>query len=195
MKCKSDLRRAMIARRDALPPTELSQRSARAAERLLALPEFAGAGVVMLFISFGSEIVTLDLVRRALALGKRVAAPRTRLEGRELIPGEIADPERDLTPGLWGIPEPGPECPTVAPEELEAVIVPAAAWSEDGHRLGYGGGYYDRFLRRAPEAHWIGLGLEVQVVPEVPHQEHDLPVDVLVTDERVRRFSGVRRRG
>lgn len=185
----------MIARRDALSPSELCRRSARAGERLLALPEFAGAGVVMLFISFGSEIATLDLVRRALALGKRVAAPRAHREGRELVPGEIADPDQDLVPGLWGILEPRPECPTVAPEELEAVIVPAAAWSEDGYRLGYGGGYYDRFLRRAAQAHWIGLGLEVQVVPEVPHEEHDLPVDVLVTDERVRRFGGARRRG
>jgi 5-formyltetrahydrofolate cyclo-ligase len=76
----------------------------------------------------------------------------------------------------------------VAAEEVEAVLVPGAAWGEDGYRVGYGGGYYDRFLGRVKQAHWVGLGLEVQVVPEVPHGARDLGVDVLVTEERVRRF-------
>ena len=64
----------------------------------------------------------------------------------------------------------------------------AAAWGADGYRVGYGGGYYDRFLAQAPRAVRVGLGLEVQVVPSVPHGPQDLPVDVLVTDARVRRF-------
>ena len=79
-------------------------------------------------------------------------------------------------------------------DEIDAVIVPAAVWGEDGYRVGYGGGYYDRFLLRVLSAVRIGFGLELQVVPAVPHEEQDLPVDVLVTDAGVRRFTGANRK-
>ena len=73
-------------------------------------------------------------------------------------------------------------------DEIDVVIVPAAVWAEDGFRVGYGGGYYDRFLDLIPRASRLGLGLELQVVPGVPHGSHDLPVDVLITEARVLRF-------
>ena len=72
--------------------------------------------------------------------------------------------------------------------QIDAVVVPAVVWGEDGYRVGYGGGYYDRFLARLEGARSIGLGLEMQVVPRVPHGPNDVPVEVLVTDARVRRF-------
>jgi len=142
----------------------------------------------MFFVSFGSEMETLPMIEQALAQGKRVAAPRADPERRALIPCEIRDPQQDLAPGAHNIQEPKPHCPAVDLEAIDVVAVPAAVWAEDGHRLGYGGGYYDRFLARLPGAVRVGLGLEVQVVPEVPHGPDDLPVDVLVTDTEVRRF-------
>ncbi len=142
----------------------------------------------MFFVSFGSEVDTLPMIRKALAEGKRVAAPRAEPERRELTACEIGDAEEDLAPGAHGIREPKAHCPIVAAEEIEAVLVPAAAWGEDGYRVGYGGGYYDRFLGRVKHAHRVGLGLEVQVACEVPHGARDLAVDVLVTEEAVRRF-------
>jgi 5-formyltetrahydrofolate cyclo-ligase len=143
----------------------------------------------MFFVTFGSEIHTLPMIEHALAEGKRIAAPRAERSRRVLVPAEITNPKRDLAPGAHHILEPTPHCPTVAPDVLDAVIVPAAVWAEDGYRLGYGAGYYDRFLARNPRAVRIGLGLEVQVVPCVPHDAHDLPVDVLVTDAGVRTYS------
>ena len=143
----------------------------------------------MFFVTFGSEIHTLPMIERALMEGKRIAAPRAERSTRSLVPAEITDPGRDLAPGAHRILEPAPHCPTVEPCLLDAVIVPAAAWAEDGYRLGYGAGYYDRFLSRNPRAVRIGLGLEVQVVPCVPHDAHDLPVDLLVTDAGVRTYS------
>ena len=160
-----------------------------AAEHLFSTPEFAAAHTVMFFITFGSEIHTLPMIRRALAEGKRVAAPRADRNTKCLVPAEVTDPGLGLAPGAYGILEPTPSCPTIEPGMLDAVIVPAAVWAEDGYRLGYGAGYYDRFLSRAPRAIRVGLGLEVQVVPQVPHGEHDVPVDLLVTDAGVRRFS------
>lgn len=142
----------------------------------------------MFFVSFGSEVDTLPMIGQALAEGKRVAAPRADPETRKLTAWEIQDIGADLAPGAHGIREPKAHCDPVRVDEIEAVLVPAAAWGEDGYRVGYGGGYYDRFLGRLPRAWRIGLGLEVQVVPLVPHGGHDLPVQVLVTDAAVRRF-------
>ena len=143
----------------------------------------------MFFVSFGSEIDTLPAIRSALAAGKRVAAPRADPQARALEPCEIRNPGTDLALGAHNIREPRAHCRPVPLEEIVVIIVPAAAWGEDGYRVGYGGGYYDRFLLQVPSAIRIGLGLEVQVVPEAPHGEHDLPVDVLVTDKGVRRFA------
>jgi len=97
-----------------------------------------------------------------------------------------------LAPGAHNIHEPRPHCRPVPLGEIDAVIVPAAVWGEDGYRIGYGGGYYDRFLDRLPSAVRIGFGFEMQVVPEVPRSDNDLPVDILVTDARVRRFPRAR---
>jgi 5-formyltetrahydrofolate cyclo-ligase len=144
----------------------------------------------MFFVSFGSEIDTIPMIERALALGKRVAAPRADPVSRTLTPCELPSPSEDLVPGAHGIREPKPHCPPVDPAELDLVVVPGVAWSEDGYRIGYGGGYYDRFLERCVRAARVGLGFEMQVMPEVPHGQADLPVDILVTDARVRCFLG-----
>ena len=188
MKCKSDLRRAVLSRRDALFLTERLRRSQAAAERFMSLPEFGQARVVMLFVSFGSEIETRPIITAALARGKRVVAPRADSQRRALIPCEVRDLDRDLAPGAHGIDEPRPHCPSIDLAEIDLVAVPAVAWSEDGYRLGYGGGYYDRFLPEVGRALAVGLGLELQVVPGVPQGPHDQPVEVLVTEERIRRF-------
>jgi 5-formyltetrahydrofolate cyclo-ligase len=188
MQRKSELRRAAIGRRDALSVQEIRRRSAAASSHLFGLPEMESARTVMFFVSFGSEIDTVPMIEEALARGKRVAAPQAEPEGRELRPCEVRDPARDLAPGAHDIREPVAGCREVALEEIDVVIVPAAVWAEDGFRIGYGGGYYDRFLARLPRAVRVGLGLEVQVVPEVPKSGHDLPVQMLVTEAGVRRF-------
>lgn len=196
--CKRDLRGRVLADRDKLGAAEIARRSAAAARHLFALPEVTTAGTIMFFVTFGSEIDTLPMIREALAQGKRVAVPRADRSRRELVPCQVDDPDHDLAPGAYGIREPRAHCPPVPLDEIEVVIVPAAVWGEDGYRTGYGAGYYDRFLARAPAAVRIGLGLEVQVVPRVPREAHDVPVDILVTDAGVRRFAhrkGVARGG
>ena len=152
------------------------------------LPEVRAAGTIMFFVSFGSEIDTGPMIRRALEEGKRVVVPRVDRNARRLMPCEVRDLPSDLAPGEYGILEPKPHLPPVPLDGIDVVIVPAVAWSEDGFRVGYGAGYYDRFLSQIPTAVRIGLGFELQVAPEVPHGAHDLPVNVLVTEAAVRRF-------
>ncbi len=190
MERKPELRRRILACRDALSPEERTARSALAAERLFAQPEVARAETVMFFVSFGSEIETLPMLDRALAGGLRVAVPRVDRGAHAIVPHEVREPATDLAPGHYGIPEPARTRPVVGLDAIDVVIVPGVAWGEDGYRVGYGGGYYDRFLLQAPQARRIGLAFELQVLPAVVHGEHDLPVEVLVTEAKVRRFAG-----
>ena len=188
MKCKSHLRRAIVARRDNLSTQEIRRRSAAASSHLFGLPEVGAAQTIMFFVSFGSEIDTVPMIEAALAQGKRVAAPRAHPGSRELTPCEIRRIAEDLAPGAHTIREPRAHCRPVALEEIDLVIVPAAVWGEDGYRVGYGGGYYDRLLERAVNIPRVGLGFDCQVVAEVPHDDHDLGVDMLITESRLLKF-------
>ncbi len=195
MHAKRDLRKAILQERDALSIQEIRRRSEAASSRLFALPEFEKAYTIMFFVSFGSEIETKPMLEQAQKLGKRVVAPRSQPARRLLIPCEVRNPTEELIPGHYGILEPKSECAVVPIEEIELVVVPGVAWGEDGYRVGYGGGYYDRFLRRCKQALRVGLALEMQVVPSVPHSRSDLPVDLLVTENKVRRFMRPVRQG
>jgi 5-formyltetrahydrofolate cyclo-ligase len=188
MKSKSHLRRTIIGRRDELLPQEIRRLSAAASSHLFALPEFKSARTVMFFVSFGSEIDTLPMIEKALSEGKTVAAPAADPASRTLTPRELRSLTADLAPGAHDIREPQARCRPVQLPEIDVVIAPAAVWGEDGYRVGYGGGYYDRFLASVPNATRIGLGLEAQVVRVVPHGPQDLPVDLLVTETGARRF-------
>jgi len=189
MERKRELRGAILKQRDALSADEIAARSAAAGERLLSLPEISAARLILFFVSFGSEIDTVPMISRSLAAGKRIAVPRVERRARKLMPYEVRDLQSDLEPGAYGILEPKPDRPPARLDEIDVVIVPAVAWDEEGFRVGYGAGYYDRFLPEVPQAVRIGLGFELQVRSDVPRGPNDLPVDILVTEAAVRRFA------
>jgi len=189
MERKRELRGAILKPRDALSADEIAARSAAAGERLLSLPEISAARLILFFVSFGSEIDTVPMISRSLAAGKRIAVPRVERRARKLMPYEVRDLQSDLEPGAYGILEPKPDRPPARLDEIDVVIVPAVAWDEEGFRVGYGAGYYDRFLPEVPQAVRIGLGFELQVRSDVPRGPNDLPVDILVTEAAVRRFA------
>lgn len=183
---RKTLRRHMLAQRDRLSPDELAGRSLAISDRVLALPELASAPVVFLYMHFRSEVRTGDLFRAFLAQGRTVCVPRTLPGQSRLQAVRITDPEQDLAPGYCGIPEPLPELLThslVPPGEIQAVLVPGAVFDPRGGRLGYGGGYYDRFLAlEAPQALRIALAFGLQVVEQVPVEPHDQFMDFVVTE-------------
>jgi len=186
---RARVRRAALARRDALAPAARARLSRRIARRVAALPEFRRASTVMAYATFRSEVDTAPLIAAALAKKKRVLLPRTVVEGRALEPREFA-PGALLVAGAYGIPEPPPDAPRADPADIDLVIVPGACFDEGGNRLGYGGGYYDRFLPRAGRAATVGVAFEAQVVPAVPPAEHDVPLGAVVTERRVIRPAG-----
>ena len=182
---KREVRRRVLEARDRLSTAELARHSAAICERAQALPELAAARTVMLYASFRSELDTSPLLAWALARGLTVCLPRI-LGPRHMEAYQVADPATDLQPGRWDIPEPREGAPLVPPERIDAVLVPGSLFDERGGRCGYGGGFYDAFLLRLrPGTPRIALGLELQLVPRVPCEPHDLPVDIIVTERRV----------
>lgn len=186
---RKTLRRHMLAQRDRLSPDELADRSRAITGRVLALPELANAPVIFLYMHFRSEVKTRELFRAFLAQGRTVCVPHTLPGQSRLQAVRITDPEQDLAPGYCGIPEPLPKLLThsiVHPGEIKAVLVPGAVFDPLGGRLGYGGGYYDRFLAlEAPQALRIALAFGLQVAERVPVEPHDQFMDFVVTEEKL----------
>jgi 5-formyltetrahydrofolate cyclo-ligase len=184
---KRVLRREVRARRDAMPPEERERLGQAVARNLLALPEVRQASTVMAFSSFGSEVDSGPIIEQLARDGRRVVLPR--VEGRTIVPVgyRSGDP---VKPSSFGALEPAAGEP-VGPEEIDVVVVPGLAFDRRGHRVGYGGGFYDRFLGRLrPDALTVGICFSVQVVDEVPHGRGDRPVDLVVTEQGLNGESG-----
>ena len=184
-KAKRALRREILAVRDAMSDADRARASSVIVERFLGLPEVAVASTTMAFWSFGSEVDTRSLLVRLAERGATVVLPRIadgQLEPRSWAPGE------PLAPTWFGASEPT-DGRAVDPTTIDVVAVPGVAFDRSGGRLGYGGGFYDRFLTRLrPDALRAAIGFRCQLVAgTVPAASFDLPIDVLVTeDETVR---------
>lgn len=186
---RNTLRRNILTVRDRLSDHERAQKSASAVATILCHPLVVDASVMFTYVHFRSEVQTLDLIHSLLAAGKTVTVPHTLKEVSRLLAVRITDPESQLEPGYCGIPEPLPSlveqevCP---PGDIDVVIVPGSVFDRKGGRLGYGGGFYDRFLSvDAPRAVRIGLAYELQLVERVPVEAHDQFMDFLVTEDKL----------
>ncbi|MEO6021859.1 MAG: 5-formyltetrahydrofolate cyclo-ligase [Burkholderiales bacterium] len=186
MQAKVELRKAILARRDGLGAEARVASSDRIARRVIELPGFRQADVVLAYVSFGSEFDTTDFVRATLAHGKILLLPRVNRQKRRLDLFRVADPAKDLISGTWNIREPDPErCPSWNDETVDFVLVPGVAFDAQGNRLGYGGGFYDCLLEDlGPFPSLIAAAFASQVVDRVPTEEHDIAVDVVVTEEK-----------
>ncbi len=180
---KDKIRKQVLDARFALSPEQRRAGSAEIESRLFGLPEFQGAGVVMFFASFQSEVDTHHMIRRALAEGKRVVLPKVKGKGLELF--EIANFDRDVSPGAWGIPEPdGSGVRRADLKDIGLIIVPGAAFDQQGNRIGYGAGFYDKLLA-SYHGMTVAVAFDLQVLPAVPAEPHDVPVTKIVTERRI----------
>ena len=171
--------------RDALPADARAHAGAAIVASLAAREDFRAARTLLLSLAFRSEWETRPLLAAALALGKVVGAPRVDPAKRMLQACAVTDLERDLGPGYLGIDEPLPHCPALPLDRIDWVLVPGVAFDTVGHRIGYGGGYYDRLLPLLrSDARRVAGAFELQVVERVPAATHDLRIDALVTERR-----------
>jgi 5-formyltetrahydrofolate cyclo-ligase len=168
--------KAAIRRRMRLVREMVDDRLMRSVQlwaQVAALDEFQAAQVVMAFVGFGGEPDTDPLMARLHAEGKRLVLPR--VEGRELV---VADGEGPRVRSSFGVEE--PQGPALALDLVQLVIVPGLAFTTAGDRLGYGGGFYDRFLPRVAAPN-VGVCFAEQLVPELPTDAHDTRVQRVVS--------------
>ena len=181
---KKSLRQEM---RNQLRAQSLEERDAKSLliqEKLFRLDAYRRARTVCFFVGLDDEVNTLPMMESSLSAGKRVLVPLTDLENKELKLFEIHELRSDLTPGTLGILEPDPAKAQKADAvDAECVMVPGLAFDLKNGRLGRGAGFYDRFLAGLPlSAFKVGLAFSFQVFPEIPQEEHDHPLDAVLTE-------------
>lgn len=187
-------RRGREARRRAARRAPTAGRLACA--RLRRLPEYLRARSVLWYVSHGAELPTREAIRHELGLGRRVYVPFVDGHGLRLWRLHALE---ELRPGAFGILEPAPlrRCignREVVPEDIDLVVVPGAAFDQQGGRIGSGRGFYDRLLARMrPDCVRVGLCFDAQVAERLPLEAHDQPMDVVVTERRVIRPGGAMR--
>lgn len=180
---KAALRKATLARRDALDAAIRARNSQTITQRILALEAYAEAKVVAAYASFGSEYDTSAFLARILGDGKQLLLPRMDRASHTLKLHDVTELEKDLVAGVWGIREPAPSRPVRSLATVDFLLVPGVAFTTAGARLGYGGGYYDRLMAsldaRAPR---VAAAFDLQVVNSIPESPHDQRVQAVITE-------------
>lgn len=192
---KKSVRDKFKSLRMRLSRDEVSTKSEQIKKSLFEMPEFSKAKTVAFYVAKQSshEVETEDMIKESLKMGKRVLVPIVDKAKRKILFSELRDYDSELSPGAFGILEPRPSSRRLVPViESDLIIVPGVAFDLHGHRLGYGGAYYDRLLRDVsstkPSVRFIGLAYEMQVVEKLPNSSRDVPVHILATEKRVLHF-------
>ena len=149
-------------------------------ERLFDLPEYRSCKVVMFYIAHDNEVETRDMIAESLN-NKKVLVPCTSLESNMIYPVEIENLE-NLERGAFGILE--PKNKKIYAGDIDIIIVPGIAFDLRGYRIGYGKGFYDRFLKDASSLK-VGLAFDFQVVDHIMEDVNDVPVDIVITEKRI----------
>ena len=182
---KAELRRKLMNCLLAIPSEQRSERSRKACRNLVSTEQFQGASTIMMFLSLPHEVDTSEAILHAWQLGKAVAVPKISWQQRHMIPVRINSLETGFSTGASGLRNPIAGMP-VPFGEIDLVVTPALGFDKKGNRLGRGGSYYDRFFANEElKAARCGFGFTEQIVESIPVTEHDVPVDIIVTDEEI----------
>lgn len=183
MLTKNELRQKYRALRDSFGEEFIEKASVSACERLVKSKAFLDADTVLLYYPINKEISPLPLFNICLKMGKNVAFPVCQTKESTLIFKKIASFD-SLVPSVFGLCEPKEACNLVNPTEKTLCVVPAISFSSDGHRLGYGKGYYDRFLKNFNGIS-VGFSYSALVCDSLSHEAHDIPLDMIITESEV----------
>lgn len=178
---KNAIRKRILSRRDALSPSEVTSLSREVAGHFLTSDPYAAAATLVLYSSIRSEVATFEIFAAAIQAGKRVLYPRTVGTTLEFVAIKSLEA---LTASRFGICEPqsGEAVPLT---EIDVLVLPGVAFDGQGIRLGYGLGCYDRALAAVARPTLVGLAYDFQLVPSLPREKHDVPVDFVVTERRI----------
>lgn len=173
---KTELRREIRARKRAMTEAEIEERSAKLAQLFFASRAYQNAKTIYGYLPYNQEVRTVPMLERALKDGKKVAVPKVYGEEMKFL---YLDNLNAVAKGYAGIPEPIADEP-VAHDETALVLMPGLAFDPQGHRIGYGGGFYDKFLAAEPNHPTLALCYEFQMLPKLDVEDHDIPVDTVL---------------
>ncbi len=173
---KKALRREIREKKRAMSPEEIEERSARLGELFVQTEAYRNAKTVYGYLPYNQEVRTVPILERAIRDGKRVAVPKVYGDTMRFL---YLDDLTQVEKSDMGIPEPIADEP-VADDKTALVLMPGVAFDEAGHRIGYGGGYYDKFLAAEPNHPTVALCYDFQIFAHLDTEEFDIPVNLVL---------------
>lgn len=173
---KKELRRTIRERKRAMTEEEIVSRSEKLGVLFAQSEAYKNAKTIYGYLPYNQEVRTVPMLEQALKDGKKVAVPKVYGDEMKFL---YLDDLTKVSKGYAGIPEPIADGP-VADDETALVLMPGLAFDPQGHRIGYGGGFYDKFLAAEPNHPTLALCYEFQLLPELDTEEHDIPVDTVL---------------
>jgi 5-formyltetrahydrofolate cyclo-ligase len=181
---KSDIRKDILYKRNSLSESEIINNSKIISLRVIATKEYQSSKSIGAYYPTGSEVKTFDIIKHSIDNKKEVGLPRvidsTKIEFFKII--EDSFDKIKFTKGKYEIFE--NSMSTTSIDQMDLLIIPGIAFDLQGSRIGYGKGYYDRFLSSRKAKYVIGLAYEAQVVNEIPNNDYDIPVNIIITEKR-----------
>jgi 5-formyltetrahydrofolate cyclo-ligase len=190
MESKSKIRKRILNVRNNMSKEDVKKNSNAIMDKITSLDIYKHSNVVFIYMDFKNEVMTSNLIKRMLSEKKRVVIPYTDSINTVLIPSEITK-ESDLKQNSFGYFEPKSILP-VNIEEIDLVIVPGVVFDKNLNRIGFGKGYYDKILNRLkPSAKKVALAHDFQVLEDIPAEEHDVKMDMIITEKNIYPFTGL----
>ena len=180
---KKQIRDLLLTKRKTLIIDEIYNKSKIIQDALEQHPLFKSSQTILFYVSYGNEVFTHDLIKKYLKSNKTILVPYSHPETCTIEPRIITD-WTDLIKGSYGILEPH-TYKTQNESSIDLILLPGVGFDRKGNRLGHGKGYYDRLIHQTPNATLIGLAFDFQIVPFIPIQIHDRPVDIIISEKEI----------
>lgn len=179
---KQEIRKQVYTLRKAMTKEDWEVKTKTIARSLQQIPAYKSAKSIYLYVDYKNEVGTREIIRKAWKAGKKVYVPK--VQGKDMEFFEINTFE-DLKPGCKGILEPKGDLEKMAIGEDGLMILPGVAFDKDCHRIGYGGGFYDRYLAAHPKLKKIALAFSFQIFEEVAWEEFDISPEMIITEDNI----------
>lgn len=183
---KKTLRKKLLYERKQINNNELIKKSNQIISNLISIPFYKNSKTILVYVSYNHEVITHDFILNALTNNKIVVIPICNTKNNTLNLSTIKKFPDDLIPNAYGILEvKQKKVYPITLDEIDLILVPGLAFSKNGNRLGYGGGYYDRLLsNNLKKIPTIGLVLDQFVLNTIPHKKHDINIDYILSENR-----------
>lgn len=182
---KDELRKIVKEKRNRLQKIDVLTKSSQIKKRVFDLKEFKQAKTVLFYVSYDNEVYTHDMIKESMLMGKQVVVPKSDTNNNTLLLSKLTKWD-DLELGAYTILEPKKQSiKKIDVKSIDLILVPGVVFDIHGNRIGHGKGYYDDLLKGSSNALNVALAFECQIVDRIPTESHDIPVDKIVTEERV----------